>query len=36
MVWIFLSMVVFFALTVVYSTLGAISAFSDLRTSGAR
>ncbi len=36
MVWIFLSMVVFFALTVVYSTLGAISAFSDLHKSGAR
>jgi TRAP-type C4-dicarboxylate transport system permease small subunit len=36
MVWIFLSMVVFFALTVVYSALGAISAFSDLRKSGAR
>ncbi|ANG63177.1 C4-dicarboxylate ABC transporter permease [Marinobacterium aestuarii] len=36
MVWVFLSMVVFFALTVVYSTLGAISAFSDLRRSGVR
>lgn len=36
MVWVFLSMVVFFALTAVYSALGAISALNDLRSPGAR